>query len=443
MSNFRGRLGVGSVLALLGAGFLSSGCSGGDKNGDPASSEVIAELRSDAPRVTPDVSESAQASKSEQEFAVSFLHALDADANVAFSPHSLSTAFAMATDATEGKTLDEIEQVLAFGKADETFHRSQDALALGLAARNRDAVDDGQHKADAQILTASNDIWIRDDAPPQPSYLDTLAQFYGVGVHQADFENHPEEVRVAINGKVSDDTHQLISELIPENKIDPFTIAVLTNAIYFKAPWATPLNAPVPGDFHKLDGSTTSASMLKTGGALRYYAGDQFVSVGLPYYGGELEMMLIVPDAGAYDSVRAALSGDMLTQMVAAGTSEPVDLTLPKFNLKSVVPAFDTLKAMGMTTPFDPNAAEFPKLTSPKFQSVYISHVLHQATVAIDEKGTEASAATAIIFSGESAAPDPTPPPPPKVVVADHPFLFVIRDNPTGSVLFVGQVVEP
>jgi serpin B len=445
MVNIRGSFGLGSVLALVGLGLLSGGCSGNDrdKQGDVEAGGVVAELRSAEPRVTPDVSESIAASKSEQEFAVSFLHALDADSNVTFSPHSLSTAFAMVTDAAEGQTLEEIQQVLAFGNADEAFHRSQDALALGLSARSREAVDDGHQKVDAQILNASNDIWIRDDAPPQPSYLDTLARYYGVGVHHADFPDQPEQARVAINSKVSKDTHELISELIPEKAITPDTIAVLTNAMYFKAPWATPLNAPVPGDFHALDGSTSSASMLKTGGTLRYYAGEQYVSVGLPYYGGQLEMMLIVPDLGAYAAVRAALSSEMLTQMVVAGAPEPVVLTLPKFEMKSLVPATATLKAIGMKTPFASDAAQFPKLTSPTYPSVYISDVLHQATVAIDEKGTEASAATAILFSGISAAIDTPTPPPPKVVVADRPFLFVIRDNPTGAVLFLGQVVDP
>ncbi len=316
MNNFRGSPGLGSVLALLGVSFLSAGCSGGesDKSSDPVAGGVVAELHSDAPRATPDVSEAAQASRSEQAFAVSFLHALGGDANVTFSPHSLSTAFAMLTDAAAGTTLDEVEQVLSFGKTDESFHRSQDALELGLAARNRDAVQDDHQKVDAQILSASNDIWIRDDVPPQTSYLDTLAQFYGVGVHQADFPNHPEEARVAINSKVSIDTHELISELIPAMGITKDTVAVLTNAIYFKAPWATPLSPPVPGDFHKLDGSIASTNMLKLNTDLRYFAGDQFVSIGLPYYGGALEMLLIVPDADAYDAVRAALSSDLLTQ---------------------------------------------------------------------------------------------------------------------------------
>jgi serpin B len=441
MTKHRDKLGFGSFLGIVGLGLVASACSSSG-NGDDANKPagVVQELRSEAPRVTPDGAEAMSAGVSEQEFAFGFLHALEADSNLAFSPHSLSTAFAMATDAADGKTLAEVEEVLHFGKADEAFHRSQDALELALATRNRAAGEENGRKFDAQILTESNDIWVRNDLPPQPSYLDTLARFYGVGVHQADFGGHPDEARIAINGKVSQDTHELIPELIPDKALTTDTVTVLTNAMYFKAPWATPLSAPVAGDFHKLDGSSGSAQMMKTHDKLAYYAGDGFVSVGLPYYGGELEMMLIVPDAGAYAAVRTGLSSELLTQIVTDRKVESVDLTLPKFHVKSSVPATTTLRELGMLTPFDPDRAEFPKLVSDVYPVVYISDVLHQATVAIDEKGTEASAATAIIFAGVSASIDP---PTPKVVNADRPFLFAIRDNPTGSVLFVGQIVAP
>jgi serpin B len=282
---------------------------------------------------------------------------------------------------------------------------------------------------------------MRQDSPPQDSYLDTLARFYGAGVHIADFGSKPEASRQAINGKVSADTHQLIPELIPERVITSDTVLVLTNALYFKAPWQQELGKPTVGDFHALDGSVQSAQMLKTQQTATYYAGDGFVATSLPYYGGELEMALIVPDAGAYDSVRAQLSSELLTQVVSERTSELVQLTLPQFKLKSTVPAKKTLIKLGMSAPFDPDQADFPKLASPIYDNVFVTDVLHQATVAIDEKGTEASAATAIILGGTSSAnPDP---PQPKVVTIDRPFLFVIRDNPTGAVLFVGQVVAP
>lgn len=444
MQRVTGRFGLGSVWALLGLGLLSGGCGDADKRDGAPAGGVISELRSDAARVTPDVSEAALAAQAEQQFAVSFLHALDADANTTFSPHSLSTAFAMLTDAAKGQTLAEVQRVLSFGPTDEAFHRSQDALELALAARNREAVQSSEQKVDAQTLSESNDIWLRDDVPPTPSYLDTLARFYGAGVHLADFPKHPEEARVAIDAKVSNDTHALIPELIPQGSIGVHTVAVLTNALYFKAPWEAALDLHTLGQFQNLDGSTSDAQMMRARGQLRYYEGDGFVSVALPYYGGQLEMQLIVPEAGAYDAVRSALTSESLSQMVTAARHEQVDLTLPKFNVRSTVPATQILQSLGIVTAFDENLAELPAFASPVYDNVYISEVLHQATVAIDDKGTEGSAATAIVSRGILVEIDrPTEILTPKVVVADHPFLFVIRDNPTGSLLFVGQVVAP
>lgn len=149
----------------------------------------------------------------------------------------------------------------------------------------------------------------------------------------------------------------------------------------------------------------------------------------------------MVPDSGAYESVRDQLTSEALSQLVSDGASEDVDLTLPKFKVQSIVPAAQTLQELGMARPFDPNTAEFPKLVSELYPVVYISDVLHQATVTIDEKGTEASAATAILTAGLSIGPIEQPQP--KVVNVDRPFLFTIRDNPTGAVLFLGQIVRP
>jgi len=439
------RWGFGTRIGTLSLGLLLSACSGTDNDskkspGDLGNAGVVSELKSDVARVTPDVAEAAIAAKSEQAFAFGFLQALAEDENTAFSPHSMSSAFAMATDAAEGKTLEQIEDVLHFAQTDEAFHRAQDALKLGLAARHRDAVQNESEQVDAQILEESNDIWIRNDAPPQDSYLDTLARFYGAGVHQADFGNNPEGARQAINAKVSTDTRDLIPELLPESSLDALTVAVLTNALYFKAPWASPFGTPQPGDFTPLAGSVIRTDMLTTQSGLGYYEGEGFASVSVPYWGDELEMLLVVPDAGKYAQVRAALSSEQLDDIVSTRKSELIKLTLPKFSLKSTVNATELLQKLGMKVPFE-DAAQFPKLESAMFQHIHISDVFHQATVAIDEKGTEASAATAIVFHAPGSANLETPKP--KFITVDRPFLFVIRDNPTGSVLFVGQVLNP
>jgi serpin B len=438
MPKLKQRVGLGWVLGL---GLLCFACGSSDDGTDERTKAVVRELRSQEARVVPDAAEAATASQGEQELAVGMLHALDADENLAFSPHSISTAFAMLTDAAAGKTLAEMENALHFSGAGDAFHRAQGALALALEARNRPTIEEQGRQVDAQILSVANDLWMRDDAPPQASYLDTLARYYGAGMHHAEFGTQPERVRLAINEQVATDTRGLITELIPEKAITPYTVAVLTNALYFKAPWVAGLTKQGPAAFHGLNGTTSSVDMLRTAADLAYYEGEGFAAVSLPYYGGELEMMLIVPDAGSYDGVRAALSSDMLTQIVAERGSVLVDLTLPKFNIKGVVPAKRVLKDLGLETPFIPDAAEFPKLESERFENIYISDVLHQATVAIDERGTEASAATAVVL-GVKVSIDPEPPQP-VVVNVDRPFLFAIRDNPTGALLFVGQVVAP
>jgi serpin B len=436
---------VSGLTSLIGCGGADSKPGGATPGGTPpgvgAESMPITEVQSDAPRVMADASEAARTGASEEGFGLDLLRVLPGDSNLAFSPHSISTAFAMLTDAATGETLTQIADTLHFGVTDEAFQRSQDAQALALAARNRAAIAEANHQVDAQILSQSNDIWTRKDAPPIASYLDTLAQYYGAGIHEADFMDDPDGVRVAINQKVSDDTHALIPELIPPNDIDPDTVAVLTNALYFKAPWASPFNAPTPGNFHERDGSVENVDMLVGGGTWAYYAGDGFVSVAAPYYGDELELMLIVPDLGTYDAFRSSLTNALLDEVVAQRSATLVTLTLPKFSVKSTLPATAALKQLGLQVPFLPGIAEFPKLATTG-EPVYITDVLHQATLAIDEKGTEASAATAIIV-GDLAIADPTPEPVPIVVNVDRPFLFALRDNPTGALLFLGQVVAP
>jgi serpin B len=419
-----------------GAGGTAGASVAGDAGNAGASN--VTELRSDEARVIPEGTDATPAGAREAEFGLDLLQVVDAHSNLAFSPHSLSTAFAMLSDAADGQTLTEIQKAFAFGSTDDAFNRSEDALELELAKRNRDAYAGDGEQVDAQILTESNDIWVRLDLPPASSYLDTLARYFGAGIEQVDFANAPEDARLAINAKVSADTHHLIPELIPEGAIDPNTVAVLTNALYFKAPWATAFDAPSPGSFTRLDGSKSTVDMLSTVDTLDYYAGNGFVAVAAPYYGGDIEMLFVVPDAGSYDTVRAGFTSSVLDAIVAGRKQKDVLLTLPKFSLDSALPAVEALKALGIQTAFDPNRAEFPPLTSAVYPRVYVSDVLHQATVAIDEKGTEASAATAIVAEGDTAiAAGPT------TITIDRPFLFLIRDNPTGAVLFVGQVVDP
>jgi serpin B len=317
----------------------------------------------------------------------------------------------------------------------EDFHRSQDALLLALAARNRERSDE----ADAQIFTEVNDVFVTEEVAPSSPYLDDLAKYYGAGAHQAKFVNEPEAARQIINQRVSDVTRALIPELLPEQSIDSSTVLVLTNALYFKAPWVKPLSEPFSDTFRHLDGSESQVPMLSTLAILEYAEGEGFVSIALPYFDSELEFLVVLPAADKYESVRSALDAAVIDDVLERRTPRTVDLTLPEFEIRSDVPIKQTLASLGVSRLFEPGA-ELPGIpVPPGTSSVYVTDVFHQATVAVDRHGTEASAATAVVVGrGSSAGPDD-----PVSVRLDRPFFFAIRDIATGSMLFVGQVVAP
>lgn len=215
-------------------------------------------------------------------------------------------------------------------------------------------------------------------------------------------------------------------------------VAVLTNALYFKAFGPQPL-LPAHGTFVRNDGSSREVDTLYTVNTHAYYRGADFSAVDLLYTGDDIALQLIVPDSGAYAKVRSELSSDALAKIASGSQPELISLTLPKFEVKSTVAAKESLQELGMVLPFAERQAEFPKLESPRFDQVFIKHVFHQATIAIDERGTEASAGTAVV----TGVPVSAPPEPSVTLRVDRPFFFTIRDVPTGAVLFLGQILEP
>ena len=217
------------------------------------------------------------------------------------------------------------------------------------------------------------------------------------------------------------------------------TRLVLTNAIYFKASWQTPFepSATRDADFHLLSGDTVTAPMMHSQGAesLQYAEGDDWQAVELPYTGNQVSMLLILPAESAFESFEAAFDDQKLSAIVDALATENVSVALPRFEFSSDVPLKDTLIELGMPTAFEGGAADFSGIDGTR--NLYIQDVLHKAFVAVDEEGTEAAAATAVIV-GETSAPAE-----PKTFEANRPFLFLIRDDVTGTVLFLGRVLNP
>jgi serpin B len=304
-----------------------------------------------------------------------------------------------------------------------------------LSTRSGVVKDAAGKNSEVQLATA-NSLWLQKGYPFTTSFLDLLAAQYGAGLHVVDFERDTETARRAINSWVAGETKKKIPELIPRDALDSLTRLVLTNAIYFKAAWADPFDeaATRDGSFRRLDDSTVSVPFMHSTTGLRHAVGRGWQAVELPYAGGRLAMDLIVPDAGQFDEIAATLrlgTAPFLSEL----TQQTVDLSMPKFRFRTAVDLVDVLASLGVVDLFDPAKADLSGITAT--EQLYVSGVLHEAFIDVDEKGTEAAAATAVVVRASAAPGGPVE------LRVDRPFFVVLRDLETSAVLFLGRVVDP
>ncbi|MBE3066780.1 MAG: serpin family protein [Chloroflexi bacterium] len=358
--------------------------------------------------------------------------------NVVYSPYSISLAFAMAYGGARGETATQMADVLHYTLSGDQFHPAFNALDLDLARRPDQAA--GVDEKERFQLSIANSLWGQDGWPFLPEYLDLLAVNYGAGMHLVDFENAPESARRQINDWVSDQTKKRIKDIIPPGMIDPSTRLVLANAIYFKATWEYKFDANDTADkpFYLLNGDMVSVPIMEIGHQenLSYAAGDGWQAVALPYKGGLTEMVIMVPDAGNFETFESTLTADRYEEILAAMEPLEVILSMPKFTFETQYGLKDILTGMGMQAAFDPYAADFSGIDGQR--DLVISDAIHKAFIAADEKGTEAAAATVVVFMTTVARM-----PEGIVLTIDRPFFYIIRDVPSGSILFMGRVVDP
>ncbi|MEY4550008.1 MAG: hypothetical protein RL685_6203 [Pseudomonadota bacterium] len=415
--------------AWLTLGLCLCACSSEDEGS--GTTEVTRELKSALARQSPAPGAEVATVEDLSEFAGTFYSGLEKPGgNLVYSPYSIAVASAMLSAGAASSTLTQLQAALHFSTIGSSLHAGQNALAQTLATRNRE----GSAEANAQVLRVSNDFWMLPALAPQPAFLDTLAEYYGAGVHLAPFDSNPEGCREDINSKVSSDTGRLIPELLPQDSIDSGVVFVLTNALYFKSRWQSqfPTTSTQPGPFTTLSGGTVQTDLMRQQTEAEYLQGDGFLAVELPYDGAELSMLFVVPEAGSLDRFAQSLDAARLDAILKGLQPTYVDLSLPKFTVTGDLPLADQLKAAGMVDAFDPGRADF----SPLAPDLYISAAFHQAKLILDETGTEAAAATAFVGRVTSV------PPAPIRVVIDRPFLFLLRDI-TGAVLFMGQLANP
>ena len=414
------------VFILLLAGIMLSACG---QASTQAKSDAARVLQPDIPAGTLDTLVAG-----DNRFALDLYQSLRASGdNLFYSPFSISLALGMTYAGARGVTGAQMADVLHFDLPQNELHPAFNQLDLNLASSG-EAENENQQPMQLNIVNA---VWGQQGYPFLPEYLDLLALNYGAGINLADFTTQAEPVREEINQWVSDQTQERIQDLLAPGVVDASTRMVLVNAIYFKADWQDQFDAnnTHQAPFYLLDGTDVTVDMMADNMFLPYLRGENFQAVELPYAGGSAVMDIIMPDEGQFAAFEAALDWSSLEAILAA--MQPVDmyLSMPKFTFSSDFELAPMLAGMGMPDAFCAGAADFSGMDGTG--SLCISNVIHQAFVAVDEKGTEAAAATAVVMEESAMIFTGLELP------IDHPFIFLIRDLDSGQILFAGRVLDP
>jgi serpin B len=396
-------------------------------------------IQSDKPRVTsPEVDETdlALLVEGNSVFAFNLYQALKAgNENFFYSPYSISLALAMTYAGARGETEQQMADTLHFTLPQDRLHPAFNSIDTELGKRGQGA--EGEDDEGFRLHVA-NAIWGQKDYQFLPTFLDVLAENYGAGLRPADFAREPEQSRITINEWVSEQTEGKIKDLVPQGLIHSLTRLVLTNAIYFNAAWSYPFKESMTKEepFYLLDGSEVTVLMMEqTENFVGYTEGKGYQAVELPYKGHELSMVILLPREENFEQFEGALSYQLVDSILEALEHDHINLKMPRFSFKSEFSLSETLAAMGMPDAFSAGAADFSGMTGNRELS--IQEVVHKAFVSVDEAGTEAAAATAVTM------PTSAPPEEPIVVNINRPFIFLIRDIETGSLLFMGRVLNP
>ncbi|MGV8128544.1 MAG: serpin family protein [Methanolinea sp.] len=356
------------------------------------------------------------------------------DSNIFFSPFSISSALAITYEGARGTTAEEIRSVFHFPE-------NQSVMRSGFA----EVIAGMDNKTNAYTLRTANALWAEETYPFLAEYISAADRYYGAKTNNLDFVYAPEDSRVTINRWVEDQTEDRIKNLLQPDSINPATRLVITNAIYFKGTWVKQFNEEktTDADFRTGTGSIVRVPMMqRTDEDARYgYAEtDTLQILSMPYESGDgkdLSMLVLLPKDGGLASVEHSLNTSMLSSLQDSLRTRRVMVYFPKFVMETKYSLPAVLSAMGMPTAFT-WSADFSGMDG--MRNLYIDDVVHQALVEVNEEGTEAAAATGVTMQLTSLRVDEPPVP---VFRADHPFIFLIRDDETGNILFIGRVTNP
>ncbi len=349
--------------------------------------------------------------------------------NLFFSPYSISTSLAMTYVGARGATADQMAKVLRFALPPDRLHAAFSRLMRDLH---------GAEKKRVTELHAANALWCQQGYPFVPSFQRIARASYSAGVETVDFRRAPENARHTINAWIERQTQDKIRDLLPEGLLDQNTVAVLTNAIYFKAAWRERFaeQATEAGDFAvAATGAARKVRLMRHHGSYDYLDAGSFQVLDLPYADDELSMVVFLPRRpDGLPEFERTLTAGQVTEWLSRLGPHDVDVTLPRFKITASVELKPSLIQLGMPLAFSRERADFSGMA--KDPRVFVSAVAHKAYVDVNEKGTEATAASGVVARAMSVRRQ-------AAFRADRPFFFVIRDNRTGSILFAGRLVDP
>ncbi|NQT32605.1 MAG: serpin family protein [Candidatus Omnitrophica bacterium] len=352
------------------------------------------------------------------------------EGNIFFSPFSISSALAMTYAGARGNTAFQMADVLHVDMSRKDLHVAFSKLIQDLYAAPEE---------DGYELSVANALWSQSGYDFHEDYTDIIKDYYKAGFEEVDFANNTETARQIINRWVEDKTHYKIKDLIKQGMLTSLTKLVLTNAIYFKGTWMFQFDREntqaLP--FTLISGEKVRTPMMHQTADLNYSDSGEYQILEIPYTGDKLSMIVFLPeDASDLIKFEDAFTSKNIKNWILSLRKQKVEIFMPKFRIISEFKLSETLKKLGMIDAFSDVSADFSGMTSDS-DRLYISDVIHKAFVDVNEKGTEAAAATAVGMRTLSA-PMPKP-----VFRVDHPFIFIIRDIKSSSILFIGKVVDP
>jgi serpin B len=373
--------------------------------------------------------------------------------NLCVSPYSIESALAMTFAGADGETRMQMARVLHFpsdaSAVDESFASLQHSLGE-MNAKTAELVKKSKEfggPSEPITLKIANRLFAQKDYDFRQDFLSLVKQNYGAAFEPLDFTANPAAATQHINKWVADQTRDKIRDLIPADALNKLTRLVLANALYLKAPWADAFSEKTthPESFHVRGGAPVNVPMMRKTARLGYAKREGFTAVSLPYVGDDLQFLVLLPDeVNGVRALESKLTAEILAQCTKLEARD-VDLHLPRFKLEPPTIALaEQLQALGMKSAFDipQGSANFDKIAPRKPNDyLYISNVFHKTFIAVDEKGTEAAAATAVVMMRATAVRGPKPPP--IEVKVDRPFVYAVQHVPSGTCLFLGRVTDP